>query len=87
MRFTRSKRFDKQYAKLPARIQTKVTERLVLFIRNQSDPVLENHALKGEYARCRSINITGDLRLIYKLTNTDTISLLLIGTHHELYGS
>ncbi|MDB5265687.1 MAG: toxin of the YafQ-DinJ toxin-antitoxin system [Parcubacteria group bacterium] len=87
MRFNPSKRFEKQYAKLSVRTQDKITEKLNLFVKNQSDPVLENHMLKGKYKGYRSINITGDLRLIYEQTSPDSVWLLLVGTHHELYGS
>ena len=87
MRFTRSKRFEKQYRKLPIRLREKVNVRLVLFATDPFNSVLENHPLSGKYKDCRSINITGDLRAIYEEVAPDTVRLLLIGTHHELYGT
>jgi addiction module RelE/StbE family toxin len=86
MRFTRSKRFIKQYQKLPAKIRVRADEKLILFVRNQFDPVLENHAPSGQYKNSRSISITGNFRLIYELTTPYSIRFLEIGTHHELYG-
>lgn len=87
MRFSRSKRFDKQYRRLSLKIRSKVNDRLVLFAKHPFDPMLENHPLSGGYSGCRSINITGNLRAIYEEITPDMVRFLLIGTHHELYGT
>ncbi len=86
MQFSWSKRYEKQYRKLPKKIQEKVAARIALFVQDPFDAVLENHALSGERAGQRSISITGDIRIIYELVRPDFALLLLIGTHHELYG-
>jgi len=46
---------------------------------------LNNHPLKGKYADCRSINIGGDLRAVYKYTDENSCVFIKIGTHSELY--
>ena len=48
--------------------------------------VLNNHALNGKYGGYRSINITGDYRLIYEECGTDAVRLIDIDTHGNLYG-
>ena len=82
-----SKRFVKQYKKLSPKLKVRVRERINIFIQDPFNSKLENHSLHGEYEGFRSINITGDIRLIYELLNDGTARLGLIGTHHELYGS
>ncbi len=57
-----------------------------LFVGNPFDSLLHNHPLNGKYEGCRSINVTGDYRIIYTLEDEDTALLLTIGTHSELYG-
>jgi addiction module RelE/StbE family toxin len=80
-----SPKFKKQFGVLSEKIKSKVHERLKIFTLNESDPILNNHQLHGEYAGCRSINITGDIRIIYKKSNENHYRLLVIGTHSQLY--
>lgn len=48
-------------------------------------PVLRNHALKGPYKGYHSINITGDLRALYKLVRKDAALFIIMDTHSNLY--
>ena len=86
MRIKLHKKFIKGYAKLPPAIQEKFIERRELFLENPHHPILNNHALHGEYARHRSINITGDIRVIFRPLGEDVCLFYIIGTHSELYG-
>lgn len=38
------------------------------------------------FEQYRSIDVTGDIRAIYKTIDEYTIEFAYIGTHHELYG-
>ncbi len=49
------------------------------------NPLLNNHALSGKYTGYRSINITGNTRVIYKFLDENVILFVEIGTHSELY--
>lgn len=80
-----SKAFIRQAEKLPAKLQTRLRERLALFRDEPFHAQLHNHQLKGELVRYRSINITGDVRALY-LENGDEAIFDLIGTHSQLYG-
>jgi len=60
--------------------------RIRLFMENSFNEILRNHPLSGEYSGCRSINVTGDYRIIYEEQN-GVVEFLLIGTHDELYGT
>lgn len=81
-----SSRFKKQYAKLPKKVLAAAQERIRIFIGDEFDPILHNHSLHGEYNGCRSIDISGDHRLIYEKYADGAVSLVAIGTHHQLYG-
>ncbi len=79
--------YEKKARRLDQKINLKLNERLALFQSYPSHPLLDNHALSGERRHQRSINITGDFRLIFEQINEDTIRLIDVDTHHNLYGS
>ena len=87
MRFGRNRVFKRQFGKLPSKLQDRVEERLVMLIADESNPLLNDHKLGPPYETYRSINITGDYRLVYKRLDRDTFYLRAVGTHHQLYGT
>ena len=80
-----SSRFRKQYKKLPKKISEKTLERIRIFVYNEFHPTLDNHSLHGPYAGRRSINITGDLRLIYEKYSDGSLNFIAIGAHSQLF--
>ena len=82
----RHRKFKKSYKKLPIKVQLAVKERLRIFAVNPFNEILNNHSLHGTYEGCRSINVTGDFRIIYTEELNSDIILLDIGTHSQLYG-
>lgn len=78
--------FERQLRKLSQELQGRLAERLNLLIRDASNPLLNDHKLGPPFESYRSINITGDYRLVYKRINIDTYYLRAVGTHHQLYG-
>ena len=87
MIFIRTKRYRRKYQKLDKKIYAALRERLALFLENPRHPLLDNHALTGDRAGERSINITGDWRLIFEELDENTVRLLDVDTHHNLYGT
>ena len=82
--FSYSSRFKKNLSKLDKKIIKAFKTRFVIFQENEYAPILNNHPLKAEYADCKSINITGDYRLVYK--RVDNLYIFMdIGTHSQLY--
>lgn len=77
--------FKKSLHKLNERAQEKFFIRLKIFEKDNFAVELQNHSLKGEFTNHRSINITGDIRAIYKVEG-DIIKFVYIGSHSELYG-
>lgn len=85
MQYFLSKIFQKEFKKLPRKIKNKAIEQLQIFIINPVDQKLGNHRLHGEWASFRSINITGDIRAVYKVTDHETVIFVTIGSHSKLY--
>ena len=76
---------EKQIQKLIPAQQERLRQRMKLFLQDQFDRQLNNHALKGKYYGYRSINIEGDLCAIYKRIDEEIYYFVEIGTHGELY--
>lgn len=85
MRVEFQKSFKKAYKKANSEVQNAFNNRLILFYQNPYNPLLRNHVLVGEYKGCRSINITGDIRAIYKQVDENTTIFIALGSHSELY--
>ena len=81
----RTKYFSKAAVKLPASVKRALVERLQLFIEDPFNIILNNHALSGDRQPYRSINITGDYRLVYEQYDANTVRLIDIDTHSNLY--
>lgn len=79
------KSFKKNYKKLTESQKKKFKERRTLFMTNEFDQILNNHALSGKYVGYRSINITGDLRVLYKKED-GAVMFITIDSHSNLYG-
>lgn len=66
-------------------MQERFREKFMLFLKNPKDPTLKNHALQGLLKGKRAFSVTGDVRVIYRFIDKDTIILLRIGTHNQVY--
>jgi addiction module RelE/StbE family toxin len=83
--FLYSAHFTKQFRKLNDKTQTKIEKCLSILVNYEFNPSLNNHRLHGEYSKYRSINITGDIRLVYQKIDENTYFLVDVGTHSQLY--
>lgn len=79
------KNFEKKYKKLKKSEKDKFQERINIFLTDEFNPILNNHPLKGKYEGYRSVNVTGDLRAIYKREENLAI-FVTINSHSNLYG-
>jgi addiction module RelE/StbE family toxin len=86
MKIRYTPKFKKQYKKLSVKLQNQFDERLQLFVKDPTNPVLRTHPLKGSYAGYWSMNINGDLRALYLRKSDELVIFALIGTHSQLYG-
>ena len=83
-----SKRFQEKLKKQNVRIRKSFKERIHLFIKNPSDPILDNHPLHREFTGYRSIDITANYRAVFEILQEaeETIYFFfLFGTHKELF--
>lgn len=78
---------DKKLKKIDPYIKDKFKTRLILFVSDQFHPLLNNHALSGNYEGYRSINVTGNYRAVFKLMAQDLAIFYDIDTHPKLYRS
>lgn len=84
-----TRRFDKQLRRASLPIQRAFYTRYNLFLDDPFHPLLHNHQRTGSYEGCRSINITGDWRAVYREI-TDSVGNIIVifveaGTHSQLY--
>ena len=84
MKIKLAKSFDKDFKKLTPNQKNKFKQRKNLFIIDEFSSILNNHSLRGNYKGYRSINITGDLRAIYKYSS-NIIVFVAINSHSNLY--
>jgi len=78
-------RFQKKFKILPVKIQKQFEKRISLFMENHSHPLLKAHALKGYLTGYRAFSVTGDYRVIYRLIDRETVKLVDMGTHSQIY--
>ncbi|HMA79196.1 MAG TPA: type II toxin-antitoxin system mRNA interferase toxin, RelE/StbE family [Candidatus Paceibacterota bacterium] len=86
MQYVLSKRFEKDFAKLPKPIKKKVLVVLQKFVDDPLGPSLRNHRLSGKWNNHYSINVTGDVRAVYAYIKNDIVYFVAVGSHSELYG-
>ena len=85
MRISYNKDFTKKFIRHPKKIKDKFKERLILFEKNEFNPILNNHALTGKYKGYRSINVSGDVRAVFRRGKDDAL-FVKIDSHSNLYG-
>ena len=78
------KQFQKQYHRLPVKLQNQFDRRLELFLSDKHHPKLRVHPLKGSYLGYHSLDVSGDYRAIFKLYANQVI-FIAIGSHTGLY--
>ena len=79
-----NKEFDKLHKLLSPKMQAQFDYRVRLLVADSRNPRLRLHPLKGKLSGYYSINVSGDLRAIFK-KDKDTITFVLIGAHSQLY--
>jgi addiction module RelE/StbE family toxin len=63
----------------------KAMDVIYLFIEHPDHPELRNHKLYGKWKGYRSISVEGDLRLHYRILDTDSVIFAAAGSHEQLY--
>lgn len=79
------KDFKKDFKKLSKNMRERFAERLMVFLKNPANPIIRDHPLLGAMEGKRAFSISGDIRVVYRFLDKNTILLLRIGTHNQVY--
>ena len=79
------KKFERQYKKLKDKEKKKFKQNIGIFLKDEFNPILNNHPLKGKYKGYRSFNVTGNIRTIYKQEIKGRVIFIVIDKHSNLY--
>ena len=86
-RTTRFKRDYKRERKSDAELDAKLFPVLSALTRDETlEERFKDHGLTGNWKGFRDCHIRPDLVLIYELVDEDTLSLVRLGSHSELFG-
>ena len=85
MHITTTKKFDKKLKKQPKKIQEEFKKRIKIFMLGTNHPLLKIHKLSGKLQNLWSFNLSADVRIIFDKSQKDTVILVDIGTHSDLY--
>jgi len=80
-----TKKFRKQFKKQPLKIRREFEKRVAFFLISNNNSQLHIHKLKGIYEGLWSLNITGDIRVIFDTSRQSVVEFIAIGSHSELY--
>jgi len=86
MKISYSKRFTKQFKKLPCKLQSKITKTIERLIKDPSDTSLKNHKLRGLMLGKRAVSVSANIRLIFEEYNNYTHVIFIdVGGHEQVY--
>jgi addiction module RelE/StbE family toxin len=81
----RFKRNLKKYISKHPEMEDKIKDKLKLFTENPYAPELRNHKLSGQLKDLRAIVIDYDCRIVFRFVEKNSVLLISIGTHDEVY--
>ena len=79
-----SKKFEREYKKLPKEIKRVAEEKETMFREDPFDKKLDTHKLHGRYQDYWAFTVIGQYRIMFTFAEKDTIDFINIGTH-EIY--
>ena len=85
MKIEYTTRFLRKAKKLQINDQRKLSERIEWFSKNMSDPRLKTHVLSGKFSGYYSFSLDYSKRVVGRKIDTDTITLIDVGSHDEVY--
>ena len=85
MEYILSKQFEKDFSKLSKSTKLKAIATFQKFVKNPNEITLRNHELVGKLKDFYSINVTGDIRAVYIVLESDLVQFVAIGSHSKLY--
>ena len=77
-----TRRFERQYKKLPKKIKTSAREKERVFRQNPFDVRLETHKLHGKEKEVWAFSVTHSFRIKFIFLTKGSVLFLEIGTHN-----
>lgn len=77
-------KFERQYKKLPTKIQDLAEEKEKLFRKNPFNPELKTHKLHGELKTFWAFSINYNYRIIFDFLGSETVRFYFVG-RHDIY--
>ena len=81
MKVNLSAHFQRSYKKLPRVIKDDFKSTIQVFIKNQGDPRLKTHKLKGKLHESLAFRLKDGYRVLFEFSAPDTVDLLDVGSH------
>jgi mRNA-degrading endonuclease YafQ of YafQ-DinJ toxin-antitoxin module len=74
-----------KFRKLSKEDQNLTKETISFFTESMHHPNLRTHGLRREEYKIRSITVHGDLRILLRVRDDESILLIDVGSHDEVY--
>lgn len=85
MKIYYSPRFERQYKKLPSKLQDLADARQAIFSLDTNDPLLRVHKLAGNWEGYWSFSVSFSYRIVFKFLDNGDVRFYQIGSH-DIYG-
>lgn len=80
-----SPQFKKRLKKIHPQILTKLPRLFKILNSNPCDPKLKTHKLSGKLKNKYAFSVESNIRIIFKFLSKNTVLLIDIGTHDQVY--
>jgi len=84
MKIVFSKKFEREYKKLPILVKNLAEKKELIFRSNPFDPLLNTHKLHGKLKNYWSFSIGYNYRIIFEFEDENLVYFYSVGTH-EIY--
>jgi addiction module RelE/StbE family toxin len=85
MKIVTTKKFDKKIQKQSVKIKKEFKNRIAIFAEDLNNPILNTHKLSGKLKDLWSFNLSGDIRIIFDMSQKGVVMLVDVGSHSQLY--
>lgn len=85
MKILKTNRFLRAYKKLPQDVRDQFVSIEKILINNPFDQRLKTHKLKGPLKNHFAISVDFKIRIIFIFVDKETILLIAIGNHDDMY--
>ena len=77
--------FIRMYRKLTPSLKEEVKEKIILLKDENNHQKLKVHKLSGKLSGRNSFTVNYKIRIVFRYENNNTLNLLYVGNHDEVY--